>query len=201
MGHKKASIVLGLSILGFAGRVWARELGQSEPQTLRVLVMNQARVRPEVLGAAETDASAIFAATGVQLAWLDQASAGNERFDITIKIAVGMKPSMLPHTTVGDLSLGFAAVSPTSQCLRGRLAWIFFDQVETHAGNHHLQVSRLCGLVMAHEMGHLLLTGGHSERGLMRATWDLRAGLLEFFSDAQAEAIRTRFGYTRKQGC
>jgi hypothetical protein len=161
--------------------------------------MNQARVRPEVLRAAEEDATAIFAATGVRLVWLDEASAANTPFDVTVKIAAGMKPSMLPNTTVGDLSLGFAAVKATGDGLRGQLAWVFFDQVETHAVQHHVQISRLCGLVLAHEIGHLVLPAGHSEQGLMRATWDLRSGLLQYFTDAQAAAIRTRLAYVGLQ--
>jgi len=198
MGQTTAGIVFGLWAIGLAGTSWGGEPPQAEPNTLRVLVLNQAGVRPEALRAAEDDAAAIFAETGVQLAWLDPAG-GHQPFDITIKIATGMKPSMLPHTTVGDLSLGFAAVDPTGQGVRGRLAWVFYDQVETHAGTGHLQASRLCGLVMAHEIGHLFLAAGHSERGLMRATWDLRSGLLEFFSDAQADEIRSRLAYLREQ--
>lgn len=199
MGHKTAGTVLGLSIIGFAVTAWGGEPRGAEPKTFRVLLMNQARVRPEVLRAAEDDAAAIFAPAGVQLAWLDQASAQDQPFDVTIKIATGMRPSMLPHTGVGDLSLGFAAVNATGQGVRGRLAWVFFDRVETYAGAHHIQVSRLCGLVMAHEIGHLVLSSGHSEQGLMRATWELRAGLLEFFSDAQADEIRIRLAYMREQ--
>jgi hypothetical protein len=154
--------------------------------------MNQAKVRPEVLRAAEDDAAAIFAAAGVRLVWLDEASASNQPFDVTIKIAVGVKPGMLPNTAVGDQSLGFAAVKATGDGIRGHLAWVFFDQVETHAEHHHIQISRLCGLVIAHEIGHLLLPAGHSEQGLMRATWDLRAGLLQYFTEPQVAAIRAR---------
>src|SRR5262249_24445479 len=147
MGRKTAGVVLGLSILGVAGTSRAGEAGQAEPNTLRVVVVNEARARPEVLRAAEEDAAAIFAPTGVRLAWLDQASGGNQPFDVTIKFARGMKLSMLPGTAVNDLSLGFAAVNATGEGVRGRLAWIFLDKVEIHADGHHIQLSRLCGLV------------------------------------------------------
>ena len=157
--------------------------------------MNQAHVRAEVLRAAEEDAGIIFAATGVHLVWLDEPSAANAPFDVTVKIAAGMTPAMVPNTSVGDLSLGFAAVAATGEGLRGHLAWVFFDQIETHAEQHHVHISRLCALVLAHEIGHLLLPAGHSERGLMRATWDLRAGLLQYFTESQADAIRTRLAY------
>jgi hypothetical protein len=191
MGQRTAEITLGLLILGFAGTVSAGERRQAAPAALRVLVVDQAHIRPEVLRAAEDDAAAIFASAGVQLTWLDQPSAAGQSFDVTVKMANGMKPWMLPHN-VGDLSLGFAAVEPTGDGIRGRLVWVFCDQVEVHAQHHHMQISRLSGLVMAHEIGHLLLPAGHSEAGLMRATWELRAGLLEYFDQAQVQEIRGR---------
>ena len=115
---------------------------------------------------------------------------------MTVKIAAGMKPSMLP-SNVDDLSLGFAPTKATGEGLRGRLVWVFFDQVETHAERHHVDISRLCGFVMAHEIGHLLLPAGHSDRGVMQAKWDLRYGLPDHFTDAQADAIRARLAYAR----
>jgi hypothetical protein len=198
MGQKTAGIVLGLSILGVGGTALAGEPGRVEPKLLRVFVVNQAHARPEVLRAAEDDVVTMFNRTGVRLGWLDEAAAVNQPFDVTIKITTGMTPAMLPNTAVGDLSLGFAAVNATGQGLRGRIAYVFFDQVETHAGDHHIDVSRLCGLVMAHEIGHLLLPAGHSDQGLMRGTWDLRSGLLEFFSKAEANAIRRNLAYMRE---
>lgn len=192
MDQRTVGIALALWILGFAGTASAMDRKDVQSATFRVFVMNQANVRAEVLRAAEEDAAAIFAAAGVQLVWLDAAAATTTGFDVTVKIAAGMTPSMLPNTAIGDLSLGFAAVKPASAGLRGRLAWVFFDQVEPNAERHHMQASRLCGLVMAHEIGHLLLPAGHSEQGLMRATWGLRAGLLDYFTDSQADAIRAR---------
>jgi len=191
MGQRAYRIALGLWILGCAGTASADVPAQAPAAMLRVLVMNQAHVRLELLRAAEDDAAAIFAAAGVQLVWLDPVSAANEPFDVIVKIATGMKPSMLPGNA-GDLSLGFAAVNATGAGRRGRLVWVLFDQVETHAEHHHIQISRLCGLVMAHEIGHLLLPAGHSENGLMRATWELRSGLLDYFTEAQVDAMHAR---------
>ena len=192
MGQRTAELALGLLVLGFAGKALAQEPAREGPAQLRVLVLNQAHVRPEVLRAAEDDAAAIFAAAGVQLLWLEQPSAVEQPFDVTVKIATGMKPSMVPNTAVGDLSLGFAAVNPTGEGLRGRLVWVFFDQVETHAERRHVLISRLCGLVIAHELGHVLLPAGHAEAGLMCGIWDLRAGLLQYFDQTQIREIRER---------
>lgn len=192
MGQRTCDVALGLLLVGFTGTALAGEPGQGAPATLRVLVINQAHIRPEMLRAAEDDAAAIFMAAGVQLLWLDQGTSGSRPFDVSVKIASGMKPAMVPNTAVGELSLGFAAVNPTGEGVRGRLVWVFFDQVEKHAQGHHLQISRVAGLVMAHEIGHLLLPAGHADAGLMGGTWDLRAGLLQYFDESQIREIRER---------
>ena len=196
MGQGTRKVALGLWILGFAGTVSADEPQQKQLATLMVLVVNQAGVHAEVLRAAEKDAAAIFAGTGVHVVWLDQGAAGNEPFDVTVKIAAGMKPSALPRN-VDDLSLGFAAVKAAGEGLRGKLVWVFFDQVEIHAERHHVDISRLCGFAMAHEIGHLLLPAGHSDRGVMQATWDLHFGLPDHFTEPQAGAMRTRLAYSQ----
>jgi hypothetical protein len=175
----------------------ADEPRQAAAPTIRVLVLNQAHLRPEMLRAVEDDAEAIFLAAGVQVQWLDQGSVGQNPFDLTVKMASGLTPAMVPNTSVGDLTLGFAAVDRAGEGVRGRLVWVFCDQVATRAAHHHLPISRLTGLVMAHEIGHLLLPAGHSESGLMGATWPLREGLLQYFDEPQAREIRQRLAVSQ----
>jgi hypothetical protein len=199
MGKKAGTVALTVWILGFAVTASADDHQQAEGHNLRVLVLNQAQVPTEVLRAAEEDAAAIYAAAGVRVIWLEPIEDGSEQgrpFDVAVKIAGGMKSSMRPPG-VGDLSLGFAAVKSEGEGRRGRLVWVFFNEVEIHAGRHHIMPSRLCGLVMAHEIGHLFLPAGHSEQGLMRAAWDLRSGALDYFTAAQTTEIHTRLAFLR----
>ncbi|HEX6464361.1 MAG TPA: hypothetical protein VFZ98_07910, partial [Vicinamibacterales bacterium] len=171
MSKRTGTVALTIWMLVLRGTASASEYQQPEAATLRVLVLNQARVPTEVLGAAEEDAAAIYAAAGVRVVWRDPADGGAEQnspFDVAVKIAGAMKSSMRPRG-VEDMTLGFAAVKAESEGRRGRLVWVFFNEVEIHAGRHNMMPSRLCGLVMAHEIGHLLLPSGHSKQGLMRA--------------------------------
>ena len=119
MGQRTGGVALGLWILGFAGTVTADELHQTPAAILRVLVVNEAGVRPEVVRAAEVDAAAIFAAAGVQLEWLDQESAHNVAFDMSVKMAAGMKPSLLP----GAIHFSKHKGTPWSKLDSGFLAW------------------------------------------------------------------------------
>jgi hypothetical protein len=47
------------------------------------------------------------------------------------------------------------------------------------------------GLVMAHEIGHLLLPYGHSRTGLMRPSWDI--------GDLQSTHNRSHFAFTPEE--
>lgn len=195
MDYRTWGLVSGLWILGLAGTASADDIRQAEVPTLRVLVLNQAGVRAEVVRAAEHDAGSIYSAAGVRVVWVEQTGGPTQAFDVAVKI-VGTKLGNLPNA-VDDLTLGFAAVNSTAEGQRGRIVWVLFDRVEAHAARRHIQISRLCGLVIAHEIGHLLLPAGHSEHGLMQATLELRCGWLQYFTEPQADAIRTRLTYVR----
>ena len=55
---------------------------------------------------------------------------------------------------------------------RGWLATVFSDRIDQAAERVGVEPGTLLGLVMAHEVGHLLLGSGyHGEAGLMRADW------------------------------
>ena len=101
-------------------------------------------------------------------------------------------------------ALGGATGTPEH---RGRLAYVFYDRVESIAraylgrglllGNHEIDTVIVLAHAMAHEIGHLLLPHGHSDAGLMRADWnadDLRgaAGGHLNFTVEQAAVIRAR---------
>jgi len=55
---------------------------------------------------------------------------------------------------------------------RGWLATVFSDRIDQAAERVGVEPGALLGLVVAHEVGHLLLGSGyHGEAGLMRAEW------------------------------
>jgi hypothetical protein len=147
--------------------------------------------------AAERDTAAIYAAAGIEIIWVDPASDRTRLDDVDLTVVLRPESAMALTKNITDASLGFAVTEPGARGQRGRLAWVFFARVEMHAERHHIQISRLCGLVMAHEIGHLVLPAGHTENGLMRATWDLHSGVLQFFSNHQREEIHARLAMAR----
>jgi hypothetical protein len=189
-GIVAAGVVVGMLVV--TQSAFGQGTGEPQTPTLRVLVLNQARVHPDMLRAAQADAASIYAAAGVRIVWHVWPAEGqsNGDFDVVVSIVrqIGTPKSA---RALDELTLGLAAVEPTTAGgRRGRMAWVFFDRIDEHAFRHHIRVSRLCGLVMAHEIGHVMLPAGHSERGVMRGTWELRSGLLEYFTDFQADEIR-----------
>jgi hypothetical protein len=90
--------------------------------------------------------------------------------------------------------VGAAAMSDEGQ---GRIAYVLFDRVRQAADLADASLTEMLALVVAHELGHLLLpVGSHSASGVMRARWDLNelrldSGRFEF-TPMQAETIRQR---------
>ena len=51
------------------------------------------------------------------------------------------------------------------------LAYVFYRRVEEHAALHNAPPERVLASAVVHELGHLLVTRGHSPTGVMRACW------------------------------
>jgi hypothetical protein len=197
MGGKLVGCAVGVAMLAVAQGACAQSTKRAEKLQLRVLVVNRAGARPEVVQAAERDAAAIYAAAGIQTIWINPAPGGTSIHDMDLTVVLRPESAAFASTKITDTTLGYAVTEPGLPGQRGRLVWVFFGRVEKYAERNHIQISRLCGLVMAHEIGHLVLPAGHTESGLMRATWDLRSGLLQFFNSQQRNEIHARLALAR----
>jgi hypothetical protein len=161
--------------------------------TMRVLVLNPAGAPAAVLVAAEETAGRLFDQAGIQTRWRvagvpavhpDEASAAD--FGSMIMVSL-MSAAMEARLHAPATELGFAVAG-------GRLANVMYGRVERLAGST-ADLATVLGHVMAHEIGHLLLsTNAHGSGGIMNATLNLhltRQGVL-WFSAAEAHALRTR---------
>jgi hypothetical protein len=94
------------------------------------------------------------------------------------------------------LPLGDAFVDLGTQS--GVLATVYVDRVAALGDAAGMNVARLLGYAIAHEIGHLLLgTSAHGTRGLMRPLWssdELRRGRSGdwMFTETEVNAIRAR---------
>jgi hypothetical protein len=165
-----------LMVVGIAG---AAET--PEPLTIRLQLKDHARVPDDVLEESRDEAVRIFARAGLDVMWTDAAP----RFTVNIVARV------LGYDRAASPVMG--AVSRTTS---GPIAQVFFRQVEGFARIYNVDLGTMLGHVIAHEVGHLLLsTAAHSRTGLMRGAWDdtqvraLAGGALTF-TDGQALRIR-----------
>jgi hypothetical protein len=105
-----------------------------------------------------------------------------------------LKPEMARRGHIEEGVLGFAAVATDGGI--GRIAYVIYDRIQQQASGGAIDLTELFGLVMAHEMGHLLLgPGSQGEAGLMKGHWN-RDDLEQFqaitprFSSREGEEIR-----------
>jgi len=191
--------IAGVTVIARASSTVAQEVPASPP-VVGVLVSNRANLRPEMLKAAEDDAATIYRVAGVQMTWVNvrPTDVGYDyAVDFIVMIVSGKEAGRMAARSDQD-AMGFATRDSNDEAGRGGMAFVLFDRVEDSASSHHVSISRVLGQVIAHELGHLVLPGNsHSERGIMRAKWNLRSGLLEYFTTAQAEIIRRRLAPRR----
>ena len=186
-----AMVVLVAAAAG--GRIDAAPLAGQDAalvagQVVVVHVTDYRRIAPRDLGSAEQLAAQVYRAIGVQVIWVDD----------QVETA---QPEGAFHAQVVLLSRAMTAMKCQQDGVSGnafgvatkasRRASIFYDRIADHAANTQTVVSRPLGLVLAHEIGHLLLPAySHSRVGIMRAAWDGPMLLVPNFTNDQGAAIR-----------
>lgn len=196
-GTRILTLLLALILLSHAS---LRAEGD-ETRTVSIRIHNYAHIQDGALARAQEVVSGMYGTIGVRTDWLEplqQAegifdSLGAPDFKPSDLMVIILTAAMANRGVIPGPILGFAAADPG---VGGRIAYVIYDRVKDLTRGTHLDDMRMMGIVMAHEIGHLLLTDrSHSEDGLMRANWQpsefrsLRPGDLQF-SDLQAVEIR-----------
>ena len=196
-GTRILTLLLALILLSHAS---LRAEGD-EARTVSIRIHNYAHIQDGALARAQEVVSGMYGTIGVRTDWLEPLQQSEGIFDSVD--APDCKPSdlmviiltaaMANRGVIPESILGFAAADPG---VGGRIAYVIYDRVKDITQGTQVDDMRMMGIVMAHEIGHLLLTDrSHSEDGLMRGTWQpselrsLRPGDLHF-SDLQAVEIR-----------
>jgi hypothetical protein len=141
---------------------------------IRIRIHDYARVDATPLASAQRIVSRMYDAIGVHTEWLastrphdDEAIPTNVgSTDLTIIV---LTPEMASRRTLPEAVVGYAAVTRGEA---GRIAFVIYDRVRNVARHADADITRVMGMVMAHEVGHLLLPSrSHSDNGLMRGHW------------------------------
>jgi hypothetical protein len=165
---------------------------------LTLRIHDYARVGPKVLLRAQRLVSDSYGSIGVPTAWAetlhpfdkDEPTDCCAIEDLTIIV---LTARMAERTRFPKDAVGCAVVGRGGG---GRVAYIRYDRVAASAIQADWDAGDFMALVVAHEVGHLLLPiGSHSPEGLMRGRWDVsdlrRTNPHELsFTPGQAELIR-----------
>jgi hypothetical protein len=179
-------------VIGLAGvRVHAAD----EPATLAtitVVVTDFAGMAPGILDRAQVEAGRTYRRMGVRTIWVSGSVAPATDSGFAIRLII--QPRLAGSSASGSKSV--MAAAPPSQSAREGSIYVFYDRVTDVAAMHRADPALLMGIVIAHEMGHLLLRhADHSTEGLMRGVWDdddIRRGAmgLLWFSTSELQSIR-----------
>jgi hypothetical protein len=166
---------------------------------LVVAIRDYAGVPRQTLDAAEAQLSKIFGRAGVLIEWLESPTCGSAAVDLPV-VKPALFVTLLPNSMAAPLrccsgGFGFAL---------GELVYVFADRTRQAAAQTESDFAAALGLVMAHEIGHVLLgPNGHAPGSIMTP----RLGTTAFeqgergallFQPAQAERMREQVVNRRK---
>jgi hypothetical protein len=167
--------------------------------TIAVRVYNLAQAPSSTLTIAESEAGKILREAGIDVSWFHCGGSGESIGDQGVcseppapaKLVLRILSRFRPEPGVKGETVGFAIPSAS-------IANISFDRVAELMPYVAGSRGRVLGLVVSHEIGHLLLqTHGHWPVGIMHFPWSLKelglanANLL-VFTETQAHAMRER---------
>lgn len=201
--------VMAMGICGLATSFAADS--SSDSLTFTIHVRNEAGVDAKTLQGAEKAATAIFERAGVSPRWVDAPLTAQNSHRASSQASDGLSDiwvSVIPRVMSDRLHLpaGVTGLAPGSGEDRV-FAYVLYDRVQGLAERQAALKARgsisgwataeqLLGAVIAHEIGHLLLSlQAHTKSGIMHGEWDLSDleqvayGYL-VFSKQQNEVIR-----------
>jgi len=167
---------------------------------VKVSMFNDAQISERMVATAESVAARLFAHAGIRIDWLncghatetgeERASCSKAAFPEQFEVRLRQRSLNLHESTLGLSFLGDNGI--------GCHADVFYAGVEPIQQEAGLSAEAILGLVIAHELGHLLLgTNSHAAQGIMRANWKRKdlslagKGMLGFTED-QAQKMRGR---------
>ena len=157
-----------------------------EALTIVVHVSDHAGIGSGGLARAKAQTRRVFDAAGVRVVWSDAREGPNARACEGLNLFVTLlSPQQLLEQGGRKSALGRAAPAESQ-------AWIYPERVSLLAWRKSMDERVLLGLVIAHEVGHLVLPGsGHSPNGIMTAGIDTDPkGMRARFTNQETRAIR-----------
>jgi hypothetical protein len=165
VGRPAFRVLSAVSIFVLSGPTRSA-VAQTETPRLAWRIVDYAMVPSRVLQLADVEAERMYNTIGVDMR-IEREPASDAVRTVTVIILDAHRADQkdLPAPTLGS--------APGTPTKRGVIAYILYDRVEHAARRHTRAVGELLGLVIAHEIGHLLLPyNAHAPNSIMQANWD-----------------------------
>jgi hypothetical protein len=164
------------------------ELGR-RPQALAIVlaVENDARIPSADLAEVEALVARSYLAIGVRVIWVhgEVAQHDSRGLRIHLRLLSRTRANRMITTEIGSTVLALA--NRPSQ-----IVYVFCHRVVEASFKYSLHYTRILGLVVAHELGHVLLpANSHSEAGVMKGRANLWAKPAFDFTPEEGAAIRS----------
>ena len=139
---------------------------------------------------ARTRAGYVFDDVGIRIVWITlgqtPASVTTGQTDIQLVVADGARADQAVPGR--DPILGFAVPSANR-------VYVYYDRVETQALSRNIRPGWFLGVVIAHELAHVLLPGSrHTPTGVMAAVLSPDPAKGSTFTNEEGRAMRARLG-------
>jgi hypothetical protein len=184
----KAFAAAGMAVfLLSAGRSAAAD--DREAPTVILDVMDLTGSAPEDLEHALTQTTKVFDGIGVRVVWLSSGGDSQPCDCRGVRLSVRLlSPFLVRELTKRGVKKAVLGSASTPEAL----AYIYTERVTALAAGRRMDERVLLGLVIAHEVGHLVLPGkGHSRTGIMTEGIDTDPlGLRQRFTPEEGRAIR-----------
>jgi hypothetical protein len=155
--------------------------------TVTLMVEGSSHPDSQALLEARQQASMIYDAIGVSLAWTNERGPAADAAPFRFVAVVLSDPRTEQFLRRTDLPSSVLGVAPHET---GRV-YVFWDRIARRARDNNVLPQIVLARVLAHEIGHHLLPlQGHSDAGIMRSSVDDRHGEPPVFTPVQGVAIR-----------
>jgi hypothetical protein len=156
-------------------------------QALLVQVDNDARIPAEAVARMEQVAAASFLRIGVQVIWEHGEAPLDDARGLRVHLRLLSRANA--ERKIAKERIGDAVLGQTNR--QGRRVYIFFGRIVDESFKYSREYTQILGLVVAHELGHVVLpAGSHADSGVMKGRARLRGRIPREFTPEEGEAIR-----------
>lgn len=177
-------LLITASSLGYARVSAASQCSDSHP-FVTVQIRDYTHMKSESLSKAREIVTGVYKHVGVGIEWMgvmrpddgrttNTPAAEGARLPIAQLTINILTPAMAKRGHVADDVLGFVAVPPEGGM--GRIGYVVYERVREVAAGGSASTSDVLGVVIAHDIGRLILgAGSGTHAGVMNRQWDRRA--------------------------